>query len=143
MVLNVIPRLLPPSKYVTREKPNSSIFFLVNSDLTFKWLSRLTQYDPLFSDPMLRALNLTRSTRSFTSCNAHCFSTKVPTVLDEVELRRISERLQNVPNLKFNYIDFPKDAAVLMPLCTTVDGKPSVLFTIRAQNMRAHKGEIR
>ncbi|KAH8555645.1 NUDIX hydrolase domain-like protein, partial [Umbelopsis sp. PMI_123] len=57
-------------------------------------------------------------------------------------LRLISDRLRDVPKLKFQFNDSPKDAAVLMPLCSTMDGKPSVLFTIRAAHMRAHKGEI-
>lgn len=76
------------------------------------------------------------------SCNIRCLSSKIPTVLDEAALAQISERLKNVPKLKFQYKESPRDAAVLMPLCTTLDGKPSILFTVRAQNMRTHKGEI-
>ncbi|KAJ3088019.1 nudix (nucleoside diphosphate linked moiety X)-type motif 8, partial [Quaeritorhiza haematococci] len=34
-----------------------------------------------------------------------------------------------------------RQAAVLMPLCT-VDGEPSVLFTLRSSNLRKHQGEV-
>ena len=35
----------------------------------------------------------------------------------------------------------PKTAAVCVPLCT-IDGIPSVLFTLRSQHMSSHRGEI-
>lgn len=46
------------------------------------------------------------------------------------------------PRVRFKYADTVKEAAVLVPLCV-VDGKASVLFTLRSGNMRSHKGEIR
>ncbi|KAI9287505.1 NUDIX hydrolase domain-like protein [Umbelopsis sp. AD052] len=91
---------------------------------------------------MLHMLTPTRILRQLPSCNARYYSTNVPKAFDEASLQLISDRLKNVPKLKFQFVDDPKNAAVLMPLCTTTDGKPSVLFTIRAAHMRAHKGEI-
>ncbi|RHZ54054.1 hypothetical protein Glove_431g27 [Diversispora epigaea] len=46
-------------------------------------------------------------------------------------------------HLKYNlkYKEIANDAAVLMPLCIA-NGKPSVLFTIRSQNLKTHKGEV-
>jgi hypothetical protein len=116
---------------------------MVNSDTLFKWFSRKRTIDSFYWDPMLHMLSPTRISRQLLSCNTRCYSTKVPKALDEASLRLISDRLRDVPKLKFQFNDSPKDAAVLMPLCSTMDGKPSVLFTIRAAHMRAHKGEIR
>ncbi|RUS15972.1 hypothetical protein BC937DRAFT_91745 [Endogone sp. FLAS-F59071] len=45
------------------------------------------------------------------------------------------------PQVRFKYADNVKEAAILVPLCV-VDGKASVLFTLRSGNMRSHKGEI-
>ncbi|KAI8980392.1 hypothetical protein BDB01DRAFT_843766 [Pilobolus umbonatus] len=61
--------------------------------------------------------------------------------LDTTTLSSFSRRLINCPRLKVRYQPDVKEAAVLMPLCT-IDGKPSVLFTVRNMNMRSHQGEI-
>ena len=62
--------------------------------------------------------------------------------LDTQTLLLFSRRLLNNPRFKCNYKSDVREAAVLMPLCN-VDGKPSVLFTVRNLNMRSHRGEIR
>ncbi|KAI8145984.1 NUDIX hydrolase domain-like protein [Fennellomyces sp. T-0311] len=61
--------------------------------------------------------------------------------LDTQTLLLYSRRLLNNPRFKCNYKPNVREAAVLMPLCN-VDGKPSVLFTVRNLNMRSHRGEI-
>lgn len=65
-----------------------------------------------------------------------------PITLNTTNLLLFSRRLLNCPKFKLNYQPNVKEAAVLMPLCV-VDGKPSVLFTVRNMNMRTHRGEIR
>lgn len=62
--------------------------------------------------------------------------------LDTKTLQLFSRRLLNCPKYKFTYKPNVREAAVLMPLCN-VDGKPSVLFTVRNLNLRTHRGEIR
>ncbi|CEI99262.1 hypothetical protein G6F70_007188 [Rhizopus microsporus] len=64
-----------------------------------------------------------------------------PITLNTTNLLLFSRRLLNCPKFKLNYQPNVKEAAVLMPLCV-VDGKPSVLFTVRNMNMRTHRGEI-
>ncbi|CEP16561.1 hypothetical protein [Parasitella parasitica] len=68
-------------------------------------------------------------------------SRSVPIVFDTPTLSLFRKRLLNPPKFKLNYKPNVKDAAVLVPLCV-VDGKPSILFTVRNINMRTHSGEI-
>lgn len=69
-------------------------------------------------------------------------SRSVPIVFDTATLSLFTKRLLNSPKFKLNYKKDVKDAAVLVPLCV-VEGKPSILFTVRNMNMRTHSGEIR
>ncbi|ORY97911.1 NUDIX hydrolase domain-like protein [Syncephalastrum racemosum] len=63
--------------------------------------------------------------------------------LETQTLSLFSRRLLNVPKYKFVYQPQVREAAVLMALCNTHQGVPSVLFTIRNLNMRTHRGEVR
>lgn len=69
-------------------------------------------------------------------------SRSVPIAFDTTTLALFSKRLLNPAKFKLNYKPDVKDAAVLVPLCV-VEGKPSILFTVRNINMRTHSGEIR
>lgn len=69
-------------------------------------------------------------------------SRTAPIVFDTATLSLFSKRLLNCPKFKINFTPDFKEAAVLVPLCV-VDGKPSVLFTVRNMTMRTHRGEIR
>ncbi|GAN03471.1 nudix hydrolase 3 [Mucor ambiguus] len=68
-------------------------------------------------------------------------SRSVPIAFDTTTLSLFSKRLLTSPKFKLNYKPNVKDAAVLVPLCV-VEGKPSILFTVRNINMRTHSGEI-
>ncbi|KAJ3412837.1 nudix (nucleoside diphosphate linked moiety X)-type motif 8 [Chytridiales sp. JEL 0842] len=65
--------------------------------------------------------------------------------LDPQSLQLYSQRIRanrsNVIRWKFTEPGPPKDAAVLIPLCM-VDGKPSIIFTVRASKLRRHSGEV-
>ncbi|KAK9719966.1 hypothetical protein K7432_004450 [Basidiobolus ranarum] len=64
------------------------------------------------------------------------------TNLDKIQ-QRLETRLSTRPPFTFKY-DTSKtlaEAAVLVPFCI-VDGKPSILFTVRSSNMNSHKGEV-
>lgn len=70
-------------------------------------------------------------------------SRTAPIVFDATTLSLFSKRLLNCPNFKqLKYKPDVKEAAVLVPLCN-IQGKPSVLFTVRNMNMRTHRGEVR
>ncbi|CAI2164521.1 11331_t:CDS:2 [Funneliformis geosporum] len=62
---------------------------------------------------------------------------------ESIELIRDRLKSSGKLNYKFTYDTTKKieEAAVLMPLCV-VDGKPSVLFTIRSLNLKTHTGEV-
>ncbi|GBB84932.1 hypothetical protein RclHR1_11500007 [Rhizophagus clarus] len=62
---------------------------------------------------------------------------------ESIELIRYRLNSCNKLNYKFNYDTTKKvgEAAVLMPLCI-VNGKPSVLFTIRSMSLKTHTGEV-
>ncbi|KAI9273502.1 NUDIX hydrolase domain-like protein [Helicostylum pulchrum] len=68
-------------------------------------------------------------------------SRTAPIVFDTATLSLFSKRLLNCPKFKLKFKPDFKEAAVLVPLCV-VDGKPSVLFTVRNMTMRTHRGEI-
>ncbi|CAO3645428.1 unnamed protein product [Mucor hiemalis] len=68
-------------------------------------------------------------------------SRSVPVAFDTTTLSLFSKQLLNCPKFKLNYKPQVKEAAVLVPLCV-VQGKPSILFTVRNLNMRTHCGEI-
>ena len=57
-------------------------------------------------------------------------------------LERISKRLVALPKHKLLRKVSAKTASVLLPLCTDVEGRPAVLFTVRSPTLRAHAGEI-
>lgn len=69
-------------------------------------------------------------------------SRTAPILFDTTTLSLFSKRLLNCPRFKLKYAPNVKEAAVLVPLCI-VQGKPSVLFTVRNEHMRTHQGEIR
>ncbi|CAG8511311.1 13024_t:CDS:2 [Funneliformis mosseae] len=62
---------------------------------------------------------------------------------ESIELIRNRLQYSGKSNYKFTFDTTKKieEAAVLMPLCV-VDGKPSVLFTIRSLNLKTHTGEV-
>ncbi|KAF9929936.1 nudix (nucleoside diphosphate linked moiety X)-type motif 8 [Linnemannia zychae] len=65
--------------------------------------------------------------------------------LDEAFLNLVRERLEEKDDTSAYFMHCKEDpvrqAGVFMPLCV-YKGVPSVLFTIRASNMRNHKGEV-
>ncbi|RKP26241.1 NUDIX hydrolase domain-like protein, partial [Syncephalis pseudoplumigaleata] len=65
--------------------------------------------------------------------------------LDAATLNQFSHRLEHArpPVYRYRYSEKQpvRDAAVLVPLCT-VDGQPSVLFTLRSAELNSHRGEI-
>ncbi|RUS23523.1 hypothetical protein BC938DRAFT_475007 [Jimgerdemannia flammicorona] len=63
-----------------------------------------------------------------------------PSALDLFRERLASPSV--IPPINFKYTEDVKEAAVLIPLCV-VDGRASVLFTVRSGTMRRHKGEVR
>ncbi|RUP19530.1 hypothetical protein BC936DRAFT_139311 [Jimgerdemannia flammicorona] len=62
-----------------------------------------------------------------------------PSALDLFRERLASPSV--IPPINFKYTEDVKEAAVLIPLCV-VDGRASVLFTVRSGTMRRHKGEV-
>lgn len=54
-------------------------------------------------------------------------------------IQSIQARLQSRVNKKHN---FPKEAAVLIPLCV-VSGVSSVLLTLRSPELKSHSGQVR
>jgi len=62
--------------------------------------------------------------------------------LDDDLLFRIANRMFEMPKPRVcETMHTGKRAAVLVPLCE-VDGEPSVLFTLRSQNVSTHKGQV-
>ena len=67
---------------------------------------------------------------------------KRPIVFDEPTLNTYKSLLStNPPSIRWKFKKVTKEAAVLVPLCS-VDGKASVLFTVRSSDLRVHKGEV-
>ena len=70
----------------------------------------------------------------------------VDTVFSEANKNRVQEKLKMTKPVR----ELPvwakgkqmKQAAVLVPICT-IDGHPSVLFTVRSSDLTHHKGEVR
>lgn len=64
----------------------------------------------------------------------------IPTEIDQNYLDGIKKLLSRMPR-QFN-IAIPRRAAVVIPLCTSEDGSPSILFTVRSPALHHHKSEI-
>ena len=69
-------------------------------------------------------------------------------ILSEANKTRVQSKLldvnpvRKVPHWAKGKEHTMKKAAVLVPLCT-VNGEPSVLFTVRSSDLTHHKGEVR
>ena len=73
----------------------------------------------------------------------HLSTVTLDTVLSDANKTRSQGKLNSVDPIRDNKKK-PKvsKAAVLVPLCT-VQGEPSVLFTLRSSQLTKHRGEVR
>ncbi|TPX30301.1 hypothetical protein SmJEL517_g06112 [Synchytrium microbalum] len=82
--------------------------------------------------------------RLATSCVHRGYSSKAgKIVFDPETLATFAARLKSLPPTPRWHLktDTPREAAILMPLCTVKD-IPSVLFQVRQRKMRKHGGEV-
>lgn len=66
----------------------------------------------------------------------------VENVLNEENLKRTVARFAKLPPVRMQPHAPAKKAAVLIPLCI-VDGEVSLLYTLRAANLKSHRGQVR
>lgn len=66
----------------------------------------------------------------------------VENVLNEENLRRTVEKFAKLPSIRMQPNAPAKKAAVLIPLCV-VNGEVSLLYTLRAANLKAHRGQVK
>jgi len=57
-------------------------------------------------------------------------------------LRRILSDAQQLERQQLQLGSKSRNAGVLIPLCN-VEGRPGILFQVRARNLRSHSGEVR
>ncbi|KAG0370291.1 NUDIX hydrolase domain-like protein [Gamsiella multidivaricata] len=83
--------------------------------------------------------------RYYSSAGATAISSQYPIQYDRAFLDHCKKRLEEKANTSAYFVfckeDPVRQAGVFMPLCI-YKGVPSVLFTIRANNMRNHRGEV-
>lgn len=65
----------------------------------------------------------------------------VENVLSEENLKRTVAKFAKLPSVRMQPHAPAKKAAVLIPLCV-VDGEVSLLYTLRAANLKSHRGQV-
>lgn len=66
----------------------------------------------------------------------------VENVLNEENLKRTVAKFAKLPPIRMQTHTPAKKAAVLIPLCV-IDGEVSLLYTLRAANLKSHRGQVR
>ncbi|UZO29085.1 uncharacterized protein OCT59_022577 [Rhizophagus irregularis] len=112
-------------------------FYLKNNSTKSTTLIKNLQCRSYASNTTLTLYNKNNNKNNNSMIDVRDFSSET------IELIRYRLNSCNKFNYKFNYDTTNKvrEAAVLMPLCV-VNGKPSVLFTIRSMHLKTHTGEV-
>lgn len=63
-------------------------------------------------------------------------------MLNEENVKRTAAKFAKLPPVRMQPHAPAKKAAVLIPLCV-VDGEVSLLYTLRAANLKSHRGQVR
>ncbi|KAK4873569.1 hypothetical protein RN001_012929 [Aquatica leii] len=82
--------------------------------------------------PVYRIYRLGNRNSSFFNAN---------NVLNEDNLRKAAVKFANMKPIRFQTQEPYKKAAVLIPLCV-VDNKVSLLYTLRAANLKSHRAQV-
>ncbi|KAB0793246.1 hypothetical protein PPYR_12866 [Photinus pyralis] len=71
--------------------------------------------------------------------NSSMFSAE--NILNEENLKKVASKFANMPTIRLQTHEPSKRAAVLIPLCV-VDDKVSLLYTLRAANLKSHRAQV-
>ena len=96
--------------------------------------------------PFSFVMILLRHARCFSTRHTRCLSTRITINEQFVRQRIVNDRESLVKRLKkmgrFRFTKPPVDAAVIIPMCE-VDGRLSILYTLRSPALYSHGGQVR